>query len=170
MKKAICNVVMTGLLGTVAFAQDATPASEAAKRESASQIQEAPASASTRKISSFNKATSFVGSAVMNDKGEQIGKVQDLVFDLEKGELGYVVMSLDVGGKSRSVPVPIRALKPGEGEKRLVLNMNEAILASAETVSEGEWPSTDVFAIGGPASSEVGAASSAEESSSEPQN
>lgn len=160
MKKALCSLAMVGLLGASASAQEkSTPAGSQPLEQGTSSSSE-----SRSKISTFNKATSFVGATVMNEKGEQIGKVRDLVFDLEKGELGYVVLALGSGERSRNVPVPVRSLKVADGEKHLVLNMSESILAAAEGVAEGEWPATDLFAVGGPAESETGSGSSSAES------
>ena len=160
MKKAICSWAILGMLGTAAFAQETAKPSgvEPPKPETSS------SSEKRSKISAINKATSFLGATVMNQNGEQIGKVQDLVFNLEKAELGYVVLALDSGEKSRNVAVPVRSLKAAEGEKHLVLNMSESILAAAEGVVDGAWPANDVFAIGGPADSETGSASSSDES------
>ena len=159
MKKGICSLAIVGLLGTAAWAQETANSDGSHPQKSAATSPLEP-----KKISTFNKATAFVGAVVMNAKGEQIGKVQDLVFDLEKGELGYAVLALGSGDKSRNVPVPLRSLKVADGEKNLVLNMSESILAAAESVAEGEWPATDVFAVGGPAENETSSGSSSDES------
>lgn len=160
MKKAMCLLALAGLLASTSSAQEtAKETRNAAAGESSTKATTSP-SGGKAGVSAFNKASSFVGATVMNQKGEQVGKVQDLVFDLEKGELGYVVLSLESSGTKRSVPVPIRALKVAEGEKHLVLNMSESILAAAESVGEGEWPAADIFAVGGPAESETGSGTS----------
>ena len=109
---------------------------------------------------SARKASSLLGSAVKNSEGKEIGKVQDLVFDLEKGEMGYAVLSLVGDGIERNVAVPIRALKGDPAGKFIMLNMSESVLAAAESVTEGNWPASDIFAVGGPAESETGTASS----------
>lgn len=161
MKKAICSLAMIGMLGTAISAQETPNLAGVQPPEPGT----SSSSEMKSKISAFNKATSFLGAPVMNQKGEQIGKVQDLVFDLEEGELGYAVLALGSGEKSRNVPVPVRSLKVAEGERHLVLNMSESILAAAEGVTDGAWPATDVFAVGRPAESETGSARSSDESS-----
>ena len=114
-----------------------------------------------KQLSPFNMASSFVGAVVHSGDGKVIGKVHDLVFDLDKGELAYAVISLDgANGQERQVAVPTRALKPAEGANHLVLNMSESVLAAAEGLQEGEWPGTDIFAVGAPGGAESGTASS----------
>jgi hypothetical protein len=79
-----------------------------------------------------------------------------------RGELSYAVIALNAGeGKGRTVAVPTRALKLAEGH--LLLNMSEAVFAAAEGLQEGAWPGTDAFAVGGPAETESGKASSGAE-------
>lgn len=111
------------------------------------------------------KASSLLGSTVKNAEGKEIGKVQDLVFDLEKGEMGYAVLALNGEGNERSVPVPVRALKGDSAGKFVTLNMSESVLAAAESVTDGNWPAADIFAVGGPAEAESGSASSESEPS-----
>lgn len=157
MKKAIYSLAIAGSLGTAIWAQDTANPVAGQQPSPAANI----LSGATSKISTLNKATSFVGANVINQTGEHIGKVQDLVFDLGKGELSYAVLAL-AGENSRKVAVPVRSLKIADGEKRLVLNMSESVLAAAEGITEGEWPATDVFAVGGPAEGETGSGSSAD--------
>ena len=104
---------------------------------------------------------------VQSEKSGSLGKVVDLVFDPEKGKIAYVVIEIERGEGQRKVPVPLRALKPAEGQKHLVLNMSEPLLAAAPGVTADDFPPLDAFAvdeseagIGGSARSEKGSASS----------
>jgi len=109
-------------------------------------------------ITPFNKATTVVGMSVKDSSGKVLGKVHDLVFNLETQRFGYALLSLDSAEGARLVPVPVTALKPAEGH--FVLNLSQTVLAAASGVANDEWPAVDVFAVGGPATSEKGAASS----------
>jgi sporulation protein YlmC with PRC-barrel domain len=157
MKGLFITIGLAALVGTGISAQENAPKPVAEKVEATKP--EAVQAAAPQQITTFNKASTFIGSAVQSAEGKAIGKVQDLVFDLERGELAYAVVALNgANGATRQVAVPTRALKPAEGH--LVLNMSEAVLAAAEGMQEGDWPGTDVFAVGGPAQAESGGASS----------
>jgi hypothetical protein len=111
---------------------------------------------------------------VEDSAGKPLGTVQDLVFDLDKGELGYAVLSLNnAGSTNRIVPVPLTALKPvgGNNAAALVLNMSTSVLAAAPGIGNDKWPEVDAFAVGGPARAETGSGSSSQgsqEKASEP--
>jgi sporulation protein YlmC with PRC-barrel domain len=123
------------------------------------------AAKATNQVAAFHKVSSFVGMPIKNDQGAAIGKVTDLAFDLSSARIGYAVVSLnEEGQKSRQVAVPLSALKPREDSSHLVLNVSPPVLAASESLVEGAWPPIDAFeiAVGGPARSESGKASSAE--------
>jgi hypothetical protein len=109
-------------------------------------------------VSAFNKASCVLGMAVKDSEGKNLGKVQDLVFDLEKNQLSYAIVAL---AGDRLVPVPIRALRPVEGQDHFVLNISANLLTAAPGVAHDSWPDLDAFAVGAPAGSETGKASSA---------
>ena len=168
MKKAICGMIMAGAVSTWAqnAAQSPAPAASVSATNEAA-VAAAEAEAKAPKISEMNKSTSIIGSAVANEKGETIGKVKDLVVDLERGEVGYVVIEMSAAqGEARNLPVPLRALKKGDDQK-LVLNVSENVLAISEGYKENELPAADAFAVGGAAGSESGSGSSEEAASDE---
>jgi sporulation protein YlmC with PRC-barrel domain len=135
-----------------------------ASQEPASEHTPAPAqkvqelSVDPNTVTAFNKASRVVGMTVKNAAGKDLGKVQELVFDLESQRLGYAVIALSA---SRIVPVPVTALKPAQDH--FILNVSEAVLAAASGIAHEDWPGTDAFAVGGPAETETGKASSAPE-------
>jgi sporulation protein YlmC with PRC-barrel domain len=160
MKKAICGMMLAGAVST--WAQDAAQnAAAKAPATNEAAVAAAEAEAKAPKISEMNKASSFVGSTVVNTKGEAIGKVKELVIDLERGTVGYAVVELNSQGENRNLPVPLRALKPGQDQKQLVLNVSDIVLAASEGYKDGELPAADTFAVGGAAGSETGSRSSA---------
>jgi sporulation protein YlmC with PRC-barrel domain len=113
-------------------------------------------------ITIFNRASGLIGMPVMDTAGKTLGKVQDLVFDLDKGQIGYVVLALSGQGQSaRLIPVPPSAIKPN-AKKELVLNLSEAVLAAASSITNDQWPAVDTFAVGAPAASETGHAQSSD--------
>ena len=158
MKRSLLGFGLAGLFSVAASGQEIQ--SQGTNKVAAAG---ASSAAPSKSISQFNKASTFIGSVVKSGGGKEIGKVHDLVFDLEARKLAYAVVSLEqADGKDRMVAVPVRALKPAEGEKYLVLNMSESVLAAAERLQEGSWPGTEIFAVGGAAGSESGSGSSVE--------
>lgn len=116
------------------------------------------------------KASTFLGMAVQNPEGKPVGKVQDMVFNLDEAKIGYIVVALDspTSGQPRFVPVPVSAIKPLPGGEHLVLNLSDTVLAAASSVNVEDLPPYDIFAVGGPAEVESGAASSSDVAPSEP--
>jgi hypothetical protein len=172
MKKA--GIILTvGLIGASVMAQESpkpelSPGSGKLQTEVSQDktlIMAAPLSAA--KVTDFNRASKILKMPVQDSAGKPLGTVKDLVFDLNKGELGYAVISLNTSGSTnRIVPVPLTALKPagGTNANALVLNMSTSVLAAAPSVANDEWPEVDAFAVGGPAPAETGSGSSQQSS------
>lgn len=158
MNKVFCTLGAAGLFAASMLAEE--PARTVSPSQLPATEQSPPAPKPNAGISTFSKASSFLGSIVRNAEGKELGTVQDLVFDLEERQLSYAVLALAEESGSRIVSVPVRALKPVAGEKHLLLNMSESILAAAESLRDGEWPAANIFAIGSPAKSETGTARS----------
>jgi hypothetical protein len=151
---------MVGLVCVTIVGQDSSsPAQTAANTEKQDANQEL-SSVESPQIGVFQKASCFIGTTVRQGTND-IGKVQDIVFDAEKGRLGYAVLSLNAKGTNvtRTVPVPLNALKPGENQDHLVLNMSESVLLAASGLANADWPAVDAFAVGAPAGTESGRAS-----------
>jgi sporulation protein YlmC with PRC-barrel domain len=176
--KAICGFIAAGLVGTGVLAQDATtkivegetagvPAQvEKGQAESQMEAQKGEAQPADRL-----EQKPLIGKTVYDEKGREIGRVQDLVMDMEKGELGYAVVEIK-GEEGMKLPVPARALKLGEDGQKLVLNVSQNVLTALEIYREDELPKPDAFsveeeAVGGAASSETGTDTSKNVSSSE---
>ena len=112
----------------------------------------------SKEVTVFNKASAVIGMSVKDSGGKELGKVEDLVVDLARQQFGYAVVSLAGAEKARIVAVPVSALKPAGDH--FVLNMSAAVLASAASIQNDDWPSPDSFAVGGPAQNETGQGSS----------
>jgi len=124
-----------------------------------------------KQVTEVNKASSFIGMAVKNTNNENVGKINDLVFDPEEGKISYAVISVGgiLGVGDKLVAVPITSLKPQPGQKHLVLNMQKSQLESAPGLAQNNWPDLDAEGLGGAAGSESGkssATSSSTDSSS----
>ena len=88
------------------------------------------------------KASTFIGSSVMNAEGEKLGKIEDLVIDPATGRITYAALSygsiLGLGGKLFAVSWEALKLQP-EG-KTFVLNVSKEALESAPGFDKSNWP------------------------------
>jgi sporulation protein YlmC with PRC-barrel domain len=166
MTKALCGVMVAVSMAGMVFAQDKAESQPPGANQHSSGLtaspQTAPADSSQTGITIFNRASGLIGMPVMDASGKTLGKVQDLVFDLDKGQIGYVVLALSGQDQnSRLIPVPASAIK-ANAKKELVLNMSEAVLAAASSITNDQWPAVDTFAVGAPAAAETGHAQSSD--------
>lgn len=88
------------------------------------------------------KASTFIGSSVVNPQGESLGKIDDLVFDPATGRITYAALShgsvLGLGGKLFAVAW--EALKMQPDGKTFVLNVSKETLDSAAGFEKDNWP------------------------------
>ena len=176
--KAIYGFLAAGLVGTSAWAQDSKIAegdnagvpAKVEKAQGKDQAQVTPKEGEIEKAQGGKSADkSLIGKVVVDEKGREIGRVQDLVMNMEKGELGYVVIQVkgDEGDEELKLPVPVKALKPGEDGQKLVLNVSENVLAALEVYRDEDLPAPDAFsvdtAVGGAAGSETASGQSESE-------
>lgn len=170
--KAIYGFLAAGLVGTCAWAQEATIAEgESAGIPAKGQQDQVEQAEKPKEAEKAGK--SLIGKAVFDENGREIGRVQDLVMDMKKGELGYVVLEVKGEGEPMKLPVPARALKPGEREGTLVLNVSQSVLTALEVYRDEELPEPNAFsveketAVGSAAGSERGSSTSSARRESE---
>jgi sporulation protein YlmC with PRC-barrel domain len=87
----------------------------------------------------IRKASDIIGKDVTGTGGEDLGDVQDLAIDPDRGRVVFVVVDRKVGGgEGNFVAVPISAFQSFAGES-LRLNASKATLERAATFSGSEW-------------------------------
>jgi len=90
------------------------------------------------------KAKDLIGLDVRNQQGENLGKIQDIVIDLNQGRVAYAVLSfggfLGMGDKLFSLPP--ESLKFASDNKSVVLNVDKERLKSAPGFDKNNWPET----------------------------
>jgi sporulation protein YlmC with PRC-barrel domain len=88
----------------------------------------------------INRASEIKGLNVQNQQGEDLGQVDDLVFD-NQGKISYLILSrggvMGVGGDL--VPVPWKEDKITMQEDNVILSMDKQKLDQAPSFSSGEW-------------------------------
>jgi sporulation protein YlmC with PRC-barrel domain len=80
---------------------------------------------------------------VKNPQGDRLGKIEDVVLDLTKDRVAYVVLATSRGPFSAAKyhAVPLKAFQPSSDGKNLILNADKDKVANAEGFSKDAWPS-----------------------------
>jgi sporulation protein YlmC with PRC-barrel domain len=87
-------------------------------------------------------ATTLAGDKVTNADGEDLGKVEELMIDLESGRLAYAVLSFGAGflHSGKLFAIPWASLAVDQKNKQLVLNVTREMLETAEGFEKDHWP------------------------------
>ena len=87
-------------------------------------------------------ASTIKGDKVVNLQGENLGNIEDLMIDLERGRVGYAVLSFGgfLGMGDKLFAIPWEALTVDMAEKRLVLNVDKELLKRAPGFDKNNWP------------------------------
>ena len=89
-------------------------------------------------------AKTIIGDEVKNMEGETLGRVEDLMLDVEGGKIEYAVVThggvLGLGEKMFAVPWSI--LKVDRPGRFLVLNVDKEVLRVAEGFDKDSWPNS----------------------------
>jgi hypothetical protein len=100
--------IVTGA-AIISFALSGSAADQPLNRPAAAPDQRAQMNR-TERITSPAKASEIIGKEVDNSQNEKLGKVSDLILDVEAGRVALVVVNsggvLGVGAKSIAVPPP----------------------------------------------------------------
>ncbi len=88
------------------------------------------------------KASDLIGKNVENTRGENLGEVQDLAIDPERGRIVYAVLSFGgfLGMGEKWFAVPIGALTLPDHAKHFVLAVEKDRLKTASGFEKDRWP------------------------------
>ncbi|MEO8765327.1 MAG: PRC-barrel domain-containing protein [Ginsengibacter sp.] len=96
----------------------------------------------------FLAASSIIGDHVHNDNDEHIGKIEDIMIDITKGSIEYVVIKsggfLTIGEKYFAVPFSL--LKVDPAKKQFRLNQSKEMIEKAPGFDLNHWPETNFHA------------------------
>jgi hypothetical protein len=98
-----------------------------------------------KKVTKINKASSFIGMTVKNLQNDTLGKVDDLAFNPDSGQIAYAVLSVGgfLGLNEKYIAVPLNALTPAPGEDKLFLDADKQRLQNAPGFAKNNWPDLD---------------------------
>ena len=89
-------------------------------------------------------ASTISGTNVKNKKRENIGKIQDLMIDLETGDVVYAVLSfggfLGIGDKYFAVPVEALNFTIKDSNREIMLDISKERLENAPGFDKDHWP------------------------------
>jgi sporulation protein YlmC with PRC-barrel domain len=87
-------------------------------------------------------ASSICSDHVRNAAGEDLGKIEELMMDLDSGRIAYAVLSfggfLKMGNKLFAVPW--QALKADTVNKQFILDVPRSVLENAPGFDKDKWP------------------------------
>ena len=97
-------------------------------------------------------ASSLIGDDVRNPEGEDLGKLEEIMIDVDTGQVGYAVVSFGgfLGMGDKLFAVPWRTLRIDTDEHELVLDLPREVLENAPGMDRDEWPSTTLDTVGQP--------------------
>lgn len=89
-------------------------------------------------------ASRITGSRVTNRAGEDLGKLEDLMLDLDRGRVAYAILSFGgfMGMGDKLFAIPIQALKQDGDRGRFLLDVDKERLKNAPGFDKNNWPST----------------------------
>lgn len=89
-------------------------------------------------------ATTIIGDAVRNPEGEDLGRIEEIMIDLDEGRVAYAVLSfggfMGLGDKLFAIPWQALSLRPDE--HRFVLEVSRETLEEAPGFDKDNWPDT----------------------------
>jgi sporulation protein YlmC with PRC-barrel domain len=90
-------------------------------------------------------ASKLIGESVLDNKGDHLGKIEDLAVDMEQGRIRYAILSFGgfLGMGEKRFAVPIQTLQRFGDDDRLLLNVDRDKLKNAPGIEKGEWPATE---------------------------
>jgi sporulation protein YlmC with PRC-barrel domain len=87
----------------------------------------------------FRPASGAKGANVVNVKEEKLGKIEEIMLDVEHGKIAYIVISFGkwLGTNNKLFAVPWESLKYNRGD--YILNLDKSVFKNAEGLDEGVW-------------------------------
>jgi sporulation protein YlmC with PRC-barrel domain len=86
--------------------------------------------------------TAIIGDTVVNRAGEKLGKIEELMLDLEKGRVAYAVLSFGgiLGLGEKMFAIPFEALKLDASREHFTLEVDKNKMQSAPGFDKNNPP------------------------------
>jgi sporulation protein YlmC with PRC-barrel domain len=96
----------------------------------------------TRNVRHVMSASTLSGDPVVNSKGEDLGKVEEIMIHVDSGRVAYAVLSFGgfLGMGNKLFAIPWEALKLDEDKHRFILDVDKEKLEHAPGFDKEHWP------------------------------
>lgn len=87
-------------------------------------------------------SSTLTGDNVVNDQGENIGEITEIMIDTNQGQVAYAVLKFGgfLGLGDKLFAIPWSALQLDTDNKSFVLNVDKETLKQAEGFDQDDWP------------------------------
>jgi sporulation protein YlmC with PRC-barrel domain len=94
--------------------------------------------------SGFLRASKIQGEKVVNRDNDTLGKIEDIMIDLQDGRIAYAVISHGgvIGIGSKHIPIPWQAFSLRTRDRAFVVDIPKDVLDKAEGLDKDKWPVT----------------------------
>jgi len=88
-------------------------------------------------------AGTLTGDGVVNNSGESLGEIKEIMIDVRSGKIAYAVLSFGgfLGMGDKLFAIPWHALQLDPTEKQFILNVSPEHLKNAPGFDKDHWPS-----------------------------
>jgi sporulation protein YlmC with PRC-barrel domain len=96
-------------------------------------IQAVPVVPADKTLGLVLSGSSLKGGRVVNYKGEDLGKIEEIMIDLDRARVAYAVLSFGgfLGLGDKLFAIPWQAITGDTIKKQLILNVDKALLEKA---------------------------------------
>ncbi len=96
----------------------------------------------TRNVRHVMSASTLIGDTVVNARGEDLGKVEEIMLHINSGKIAYAVLSFGgfIGIGDKLFAIPWEALTLDEDNHRFILNVGKERLERAPGFDKDHWP------------------------------
>jgi sporulation protein YlmC with PRC-barrel domain len=90
-------------------------------------------------------SSTIVGDKVYNHRGEDLGKIKDIMLDVTEGRIEYVVLEYGgfLGIGEKFFAIPYKALALDTERHAFILNQSKEVLENAPGFDKDHWPETN---------------------------
>lgn len=87
-------------------------------------------------------ASTIINTSVENSYGENLGKIEELMIDLNSGRIAYAVLSFGgfLGMGDKLFALPFEALSIDTENEKIILDVDKEILENAPGFDKDDWP------------------------------
>jgi sporulation protein YlmC with PRC-barrel domain len=87
-------------------------------------------------------ASTIINTSVENSYGENLGKIEELMVDLNSGRVAYAVLSFGgfLGMGDKLFALPFEALSINTEDEKIILDVDKETLENAPGFDKDNWP------------------------------